>query len=359
MLKEINNMSSISINIKKEDKILIIAPHPDDECIGCGGLLSLYPEKCSVVVMTDGSQGNDNVKSEQEADIRKNQFIDEMTQAGIADYVWLGYPDGGLMGIKDCTETIKIEKYTKIFLTWRDDNHPDHTAAFMYSLEVIKKRCNAKTEIYEYEVHVPFHDVTHYLDITDVMQYKEQLIRCHKDQIKISPYDKRVNSLARYRACQLNQADCFFETYRKVDIDKEDGANEELIIREKTLQKYKQFYGLFARWISLYQKKIYIDSWLHENNVKNISVYGYGVIGKLVVNEIITNCKNINIVEILDLRNVQCDIDGINIVMPEEGKINVDLMIVTALYDYKDIEKELKNMGYLNVISIQTILEQL
>lgn len=62
-----------------------------------------------------------------------------MTQAGIADYVWLGYPDGGLMGIKDCTETIKFEKYTKIFLPWRDDNHPDHTAAFMYSLEVIKK----------------------------------------------------------------------------------------------------------------------------------------------------------------------------------------------------------------------------
>lgn len=109
----------------------------------------------------------------------------------------------------------------------------------------------------------------------------------------------------------------------------------------------------------MYQTKKYINFWLHENNVKNISVYGYGVIGKLVVNEIITNCKNINIVEILDHRNVQCDIDGINIVMPEEGKINIDLMIVTALYDYKDIEKELKNMGYLNVISIQTILEQL
>ena len=146
---------------------------------------------------------------------------------------------------------------------------------------------------------------------------------------------------------------------RKVDIDKEDGVNDELNIREKTLQKYKQFYGLFARWISLYQTKKYINSWLHENNVKNISVYGYGVIGKLVVNEIITNCKNINIVDILDLRNVQCDIDGINIVKPEAGKINIDLMIVTALYDYKDIEKELKNMGYLNVISIQTILEQL
>ena len=68
-------MSKILINIKCDDKILIIAPHPDDECIGCGGLLSLYPEKCSVVVMTDGSQGNINVDPEQEAIIRKNQLL--------------------------------------------------------------------------------------------------------------------------------------------------------------------------------------------------------------------------------------------------------------------------------------------
>lgn len=67
-------MSKILINIKCDDKILIIAPHPDDECIGCGGLLSLYPEKCSVVVMTDGSQGNINVVPEQEAIIRKKSI---------------------------------------------------------------------------------------------------------------------------------------------------------------------------------------------------------------------------------------------------------------------------------------------
>lgn len=351
-------MSKILINIKCDDKILIIAPHPDDECIGCGGLLSLYPEKCSVVVMTDGSQGNINVVPEQEAIIRKNQFINEMKFAGIDDYTWLGFADGTLMSIKDCAQNIQFENYTKIFLPWRDDNHPDHTAAFLYSLEFIKKNCSKNTEVYEYEVHVPFHDVTHYLDITDVIQIKEKLICCHKDQIELLPYDKQVNSLAMYRACQMNKAGCFFETYRKIDMNLEDESYQDIAIRETTFQKYKQIYSLFAKWIKCYQDRKYISSWLYKNNVKNISIYGYGMVGKVFLNEIITSCKNINIVEILDRGSVECSYE-IDIVKPENGKKTVDLVIITVLYENENIKKELKEIGYLNVISVQTIIENL
>ena len=44
--------------IKETEKILIVAPHPDDESIGTGGLLSLYSNQCDVIVMTDGRYGN-------------------------------------------------------------------------------------------------------------------------------------------------------------------------------------------------------------------------------------------------------------------------------------------------------------
>ena len=50
-------MQPVKLSIKENDKILVIAPHPDDECIGVGGVLSLYPELCTVILLTNGSRG--------------------------------------------------------------------------------------------------------------------------------------------------------------------------------------------------------------------------------------------------------------------------------------------------------------
>ena len=55
-------MATLPIVIDSEDKIAIIAPHPDDECIGVGGILSLYPELCDVFVLTDGRYGGKGKK---------------------------------------------------------------------------------------------------------------------------------------------------------------------------------------------------------------------------------------------------------------------------------------------------------
>ena len=68
--------------IKETEKILIVAPHPDDESIGTGGLLSLYSNQCDVIVMTDGRYGNTEIPPDQMREIRKKEFCQAMKKAG-------------------------------------------------------------------------------------------------------------------------------------------------------------------------------------------------------------------------------------------------------------------------------------
>ena len=50
--------------LNKTDKCLVIAPHPDDECIGCGGIMALYPGQCNIILVTDGEAVDENVSCE-------------------------------------------------------------------------------------------------------------------------------------------------------------------------------------------------------------------------------------------------------------------------------------------------------
>ena len=42
----------------KDDVIAVIAPHPDDECLGAFAALHLMLERTDVYVLSDGSHGN-------------------------------------------------------------------------------------------------------------------------------------------------------------------------------------------------------------------------------------------------------------------------------------------------------------
>ncbi len=349
-------MAVLPIKITEEDRIMIIAPHPDDECIGCGGLLSLYPGLCDVVAVTDGRYGGKGKRPEVEKEIRKKQFENEMYDAKVASFRWLGYEDGNLLNHKECLSDLDFSVYTKIFLPWGDDNHTDHTAAYMYGMERIKEQENLTAEIYQYEVHVPFHDVTHYLDITDVMERKKKLIRFHEDQIACMDYDEIAVSLNKYRACQCNQPDKYYETYLRTDVN-QDTVMEKVGEREKTLQKYKQFYRLLVRWIRTGQDGKKIAKYLWENGWERVAIYGYAQIGKLLEGELAQS--GIAVGCILDKRPLGSARYGMEIRRPEDGDHSVNAVIVTAVSDFGEIKTELNHLGYRNVVPLQEILESM
>lgn len=342
------------LKINKNDRLLILAPHPDDECIGCGGLLYLYSSQCDVVVMTDGSRcSNESIEGEM-TEIRRNEFIKEMEYLGIKNYRLKNYRDGELIYATDCMEDVDFSEYDYIFLPWVDDNHPDHAATCIYAIEKIKKH-NLHSRIYQYEVHVPFHDVDTYLNITNIIGEKEKLIQYHQSQLKYVVYDKKATALAKYRACSDNRIDMYYETYLGVCADEKVGDSS-FLAREKALAKKTLIVNTLTKWLehNLKDKK-YIEKLLDKLNIHTVTIYGFSDIGRLLYQELLLS--SLEIIDILDNRRIENNYGNHKVIKPYNGDRKVDCVIVTAVYEFEEIKKNLVENGYdTNILNIQELL---
>ncbi len=204
------------IRFRDDDRIAVIAPHPDDECLGVSAALLMVPEKNDIYVLTDGSHGNPEKTVEEEARIRRRQFEAEMEAVKPHAFFWLGLEDMTLSQDCQAVRQIDFTQYTKIFLPWEESLHPDHCAAAKMCIDVLRAQ-KAEAECYSYEVTAPFRKPTHYIDITAFEQRKRELIRFHADQ---AMQERITLSLNAYRAALLIRdpdIQCA-ETYLKIDV---------------------------------------------------------------------------------------------------------------------------------------------
>lgn len=115
---------------------LVVAPHPDDEVLGVGGLLAMLADLggADVVVVTDGeaSHPGSTVFSQPElAAIRRAETRAACGLLGVgADAVdHLGHPDGKVdeAALAEAL-TARLTPGRWCVTTWRGDGHPDHEA---------------------------------------------------------------------------------------------------------------------------------------------------------------------------------------------------------------------------------------
>lgn len=106
------------IEFKKQDRIAVIAPHPDDECLGASAALLIAPDRTDIFVMSDGSHGDPAKTLEVEANIRKRQFEAEMNYVKPHSWQWLGYDDAVCQGYfrKSMRESPVYKRFPHIIL---------------------------------------------------------------------------------------------------------------------------------------------------------------------------------------------------------------------------------------------------
>lgn len=344
--------------ISRKDRILIIAPHPDDEIIGVGGMLLSYTSQCDIIVLTDGAIGQRDLPPAQEREKRRIEFLQEMQALKIpSSHYWLlDYPDGQLNLFLNCLDKRDLSKYTKIFVTAESDHHIDHTAAFHALLRAVNQRHVDGTEIYCYEVHNPLQEPTHYLDITSKIQRKIELIRYHRSQIKDLPYDEYAETMARYRALQQRMPGKSIEVYTKLS-----GVRKNILqadyIQEETLQKFKMFYSLLTTWMLLPDGEDGLQ-FLEEKNIGECVVYGFAELGKILYQRLMRRGISVKCIIDMKLAGGHTE-DGIPIVvLPSEQVPKHMMVIVTAIFSFEDIKNMLHESGYDNVVSLNRLIEE-
>ncbi len=333
---------------------MIVAPHPDDECIGVGGVLALYAGQCEVIVLTDGRVGQGDISPEIVKGIRRAEFVSEMEFLGIRGYRILEYEDGSLMQHTDCLRGIDLSIYTKIFVTGMQDNHPDHTAACISVYQTIEKQCIRTTELFFYEVHAPLQEVTHMLDITEVMEQKQRLVRFHQSQLNEVPYDRYVKSMAEYRALQNRMSEGFVEVYVRMPVERKlYSATMEL---EERLQKSIMFYQILTRWVELKICGHSVAEWFIQRGYRRIAVYGYAELGMLLCREL--SEEGLDVVYVLDRKVKNTGEERLPVFVPRRGLPKVDVIVVTAVYYFEEIKKGLSGIGFQKIDSLRKIIEE-
>ena len=185
------------------DKILVFAPHPDDEILGCGGYLALKRTENAairIIVVSDGALGLAPTKSIQSA-LRQQESRLGLAQLQIKDVQFWDYPDGSipLTGqiITDYLQAVREFRPSQIMLPAPSEAHSDHRRVTRGILCALEGKWAGDVWFYETTQPAPLVNIT--IDVSTSIEAKLQALTEHASQLAQFDYVGYSDSLARMR----------------------------------------------------------------------------------------------------------------------------------------------------------------
>jgi O-antigen biosynthesis protein len=190
-------------------RVLVLAPHPDDEVFGCGGAILSHVRAghaVHVVVMTDGAQNGD-------PDQRRRESTDAAQVLGYGEPEFWTIGDRALR----CDEAT-VQRVVRAILdsgadllyapsTW--EVHPDHRQAAAIAAEAARAT-GVRVAYYELGAPLPPNVL---LDITSFGEAKQRAMRCFGSQLRTQDYARQITALNEYRSYSLPRAVTSAEAY--------------------------------------------------------------------------------------------------------------------------------------------------
>jgi LmbE family N-acetylglucosaminyl deacetylase len=215
---KIYNKSAIEWQPSNE-RIVVLAPHMDDEVIGCGGTIARHVQcgsQVTVVFLTDGRLGGKTGAAAERliavAATRKNEARRALGELGVTQIIYLDAEDGRLGATPELAaallHALQVARPDIVYLPFFLEEHPDHRAASALMAEAVRDtqidfRCHG------YEVWTPlFPNCLVKIDAT--IDAKRRALAHYQSQLAEADYLHTALGLNAYRSSALLDADCRF-----------------------------------------------------------------------------------------------------------------------------------------------------
>lgn len=186
-----------------EGPLLVVSPHPDDDVIGCGGLMLAalaQGEYVHTVHLTSGEQGAPGVDPAVVLEWRERDARAAAASIGLSRVEFFEEPDGAL---KDngrvnarLKEYIALHRPRTILVPHPAEAHPDHREAFEIVHGLLPL---VGVDVLTYEVWTPMPSYAYVLDISEHIERKIAAIRMHESQVARVKFDEAILALNRFR----------------------------------------------------------------------------------------------------------------------------------------------------------------
>jgi LmbE family N-acetylglucosaminyl deacetylase/glycosyltransferase involved in cell wall biosynthesis len=211
------------------ERLLILAPHPDDEVIGCGGLIALHAHdkrQIRVLIASDGTAARDHAGTDYAA-LRELESVSGLKDLGGPTPKFLRLPDRQLADHQDELKRILKEEIRGflpdlIAVPSPIEVHPDHLALTRALVDLVQSDDElvgelAVSRVAFYEVSQPIQPNA-LVDITACAEAKYRAIGRHASQNDIRDYEWFARGLNQYRSMTLFPAARYAEGYHVMEM---------------------------------------------------------------------------------------------------------------------------------------------
>lgn len=202
-------MINIIIMVKN---VLFIAPHPDDEVLGCGGIIKKLSDQGNPVFVLIMTRGKKELYSEERIQNVRQEALSAHKLLGVRQTIFFDFPapDLDTIAMSDLSSSVSdvIKEYNinSIYLPHGGDIHQDHKAVFRAGLIAARPIDPIRIEeIYSYETlsETEWSDPGYgnafipnvYINIDKEFVYKKEAMNCYKSQLREYPSSRSLKTI--------------------------------------------------------------------------------------------------------------------------------------------------------------------